>query len=546
MTGRIFLLFISCMLAGACKKNSEPPAPEFYSFIGATVDGKGGEFDFRHIDPDPEIQLTFSSAIDISTVNTAVSLRQDGGAMVPLNAELSNNDKTLSLKPASSLKGFTRYILTVSGNLLARGGSRLEAPLSIAITTSYDNRDKFPRLTDDELLTQVQRQTLRYFRDLAHPASGMARERNSSGDLVTTGGTGFGIMALIVGIERQFISHSEGLEQVERIVDFLSTKADRFKGAFPHWLNGNTGAVIPFSDVDNGADLVETALLMQGLITARQYFDGASPAETTLREHINELYAAVDWNFFRQNDEQVLYWHWSPDRGFALNLKIQGWNETLITYILAAASPTHPIPRSVYEQGYARNGSMRNGNQYYGITLPLGPQLGGPLFFAHYSFLGLDPRNLSDAYANYWTQNTAHSRINYEYAKADPGNFGYTDSLWGLTASDNNGGYSAHSPTNDLGVITPSAALSSFPYTPDESMAALHTFYYKLGDKLWGQYGFRDAFNLSQGWFAESWLAIDQGPIIIMIENYRTGLLWNLFMEAPEVKKGLDNLGFSY
>jgi hypothetical protein len=256
----------------------------------------------------------------------------------------------------------------------------------------------------------------------------------------------------------------------------------------------------------------------------------------------------VEWNWFRQNGQNVLYWHWSPDFAFAINQQINGWDEAMIVYALAASSNTdsNRIPKIVYDNGWAQNGGIKNGNNYYGIRLPLGPALGGPLFFAHYSFLGINPNGLSDAYANYWTQDTSHTKINYSYCVANPLHYnGYSNLCWGLTASDDNiSGYSAHSPTNDLGVISPTAAISSLPYTPTESMNAIRFFYYKLGDKIWGQYGFVDAFNLSNVWFASSYLAIDQGPEIVMIENYRSGFLWNLFMSCPEIKTGMTSLGF--
>ena len=229
-----------------------------------------------------------------------------------------------------------------------------------------------------------------------------------------------------------------------------------------------------------------------------------------------------------------------------MNMKISGWNEALITYILAESSPTFPISKAVYDEGWARNGQMKNGKQFYGVTLPLGPDLGGPLFFAHYSFLGINLNGLFDNYANYQTQNVAHSLINYNYCKANPKKFsGYSENCWGLTASDEKNGYSAHEPNNDNGTISPTAALSSMPYTPKESMQALRFFYYKLGDKIWKNYGFVDAFNLTDIWFADSFLAIDQGPIIIMIENHRSQLLWKLFMSCPEVKTGMKKTGFT-
>lgn len=285
---------------------------------------------------------------------------------------------------------------------------------------------------------------------------------------------------------------------------------------------------------------------MQGLLCARQYFNGNNAAEDTLRNDINVLWNGVDWNWYRQNNANVLTWNWSPDYGWAINVQVQGWCEALITYVLAASSNTSAIPKATYDDGWAQNGGMKNGNSYYGIQLPLGPAYGGPLFFAHYSFLGINPNMLTDAYANYWTQDTAHANINYNYCIANPHNYyGYSSSCWGLTASDIQNGYTASSPTNDVGVIAPTAAISSLPYTPTQSMNALRFFYYTLGDKLWSQYGFIDAFDLNNVWFDKDCLAIDQGPEIVMIENYRSGLLWNLFMSCPEVQRGMLSLGFS-
>ncbi|MDQ6478623.1 glucoamylase family protein [Dyadobacter sp. LHD-138] len=412
-------------------------------------------------------------------------------------------------------------------------------------TFVVDSTDKFPVVTDEALLTLVQKQTFKYFWDFAHPVSGLARERNTSGDVVTSGGSGFGIMTIPVAIERGFITRAEGLQRMQKITGFLKSNTQKFHGAFPHWINGSTGVVVPFSTKDDGADLVETSYLIQGLLTARQYFNGTDAAETALRNDINTIWHGVEWDWFRKNKENVLYWHWSPKYNWDMNLPIKGWNECLITYALAVSSPTHPIPKIVYDNGWTGNGSFVNGREYLGITLPLGDAYGGPLFFSQYSFLGLNPKLLVDKYTNYFNQNRSHALINFNYCKTNPLKYyGYSDQCWGLTASDIPDGYSASSPTNDQGVIAPTAALSSFPYTPVESMQALKFFYYKLGDKIWGDYGFYDAFSLKQPWFANSYLAIDQGPIIIMIENHRSQLLWNLFMSCPEIKTGLKNLDF--
>jgi hypothetical protein len=489
------------------------------------------------------IELNFSNAVDPETIGSSISI--SGMNAGDLDFVLSNDNQTVNINNTVAFAGLTKYVLRILNTLKGENDETFTA-FEEEFFTTKDEVLKFPLISDEELLNLLQQQTFKYFWDFAEPSSGMARERNSSGELVTSGGSGFGLMAIIVGIERNFITRADGLQRFDKIVTFLEG-ADRFHGAWSHWINGETGNVIPFSSNDNGGDLVETSFMVQGLITLRQYLDENAAAESSLINRINALWESVEWDWYTKNGEQVLYWHWSPDMGWIMNHQIRGHNETLITYVLAASSPQHSISPSVYHEGYARNGSIKNEKAYYGITLPLGEDYGGPLFFSHYSFLGLDPRNLQDAYANYWTQNINHTLINQKYCIENTRNWvGYSDEGWGLTASDNQSGYSAHSPTNDLGVITPTAALSSFPYTPAESMKALKFFYYNQGHRLWGDYGFYDSFNLTQSWTASSYLAIDQGPIIVMVENYRTGLLWDLFMSAPEVQAGLTKLGFQF
>ena len=404
-------------------------------------------------------------------------------------------------------------------------------------------------LTDDQLLELVQKQTFRYFWDFAHPVSGLARERSNLSydyghETTTTGGTGFGIMAVIVAAERGWITRDTAAGHLLKMVKFLG-KADKYHGVFPHWLNGADGRTIPFSSKDDGGDLVETSFLMAGLLTARQYFNRDNPKENQLRNRITWMWNDVEWNWHTRGGLSMLFWHWSPNNDWTMNHEIRGWNECLITYVLAASSPRYSINTDVYHRGWANSNHFKNQREYYGIKLPLGFDYGGPLFFAHYSFLGIDPRGLKDRYADYWEQNVNHTLINREYCIRNPKKYkGYGANCWGLTASDNHRGYGAHSPEEDLGVITPTAALSSFPYTPEYSMQVLKHFYNDLGDKIWSKYGFVDAFNENVGWYANSHLAIDQGPIIVMIENYRSGLIWNLFMSIPEIQAGLKKLGF--
>ena len=413
-------------------------------------------------------------------------------------------------------------------------------------------------IADTALFRKVQQQTFQYFWDGAEPVSGMAPERihtdniypEKDQNIVTSGGGGFGVMAILVGIERKFVTREAGRKQLEKIVRFLET-ADRFHGAWPHWWNGETGKVKPFSKFDDGGDLVETSFMLQGLLCVRQYFKDGNSAEKLLAQRIDKLWRETEFDFYR-NGKNVLYWHWSPDNGWKMNFAVRGYNECLIMYVLAAASPTHGVPAEVYHEGWAENGKIKGKSSYGGYTLNMryqgDPPQGGPLFWAHYSYLGLDPRGLKDQYVNYWDENKSLSMINYQWCVDNPKNFkGYGPNNWGLTASYSTQFYAAHAPSiaEDKGVITPTAALSSFPYTPTQSEAAMQYWYSSLKDKVWGPYGFYDAFSLEENWFPKKYLAIDQGPIVVMMENHRTGLLWNLFMSCPEIQTGLKKLGFS-
>lgn len=412
-------------------------------------------------------------------------------------------------------------------------------------------------LQGEDLLTLVQQQTFNYFWEGAEPNSGMSPERihmdniypSNDKNIVTTGGTGFGLMAILVGIKRGFITREEAFNRFVKITNFLE-KADRFHGAWPHWLNGETGKIKPFSKKDTGGDLVETAFLVQGLLTVAEYYKDGNKQEKELVTKIDKLWREVEWNWYTKNGENVLYWHWSPTDEWDMNFPVGGYNECLIMYILAAASPTYPITKDVYEKGWALNGKIVSNEKYYGEDLILNyfehdNDKIGPLFWAHYSYLGLNPQGLSDQYADYWKLTQNQAKIHYKYAIDNPEkHLGYGENIWGLTSSYSMKGYAGHRPGKDLGVIAPTAALSSFPYTPEESMKMLK-YLYQDADSLIGKYGPYDAFSIEHKWFLPRYLAIDQGPIPVMIENYRTGLIWNLFMQNTDVKIGLNKLGFS-
>ncbi len=443
----------------------------------------------------------------------------------------------------------------------------LTSLIIILVTVSCNNGSKkgLPlealalQIDEDSLLTLVQYQTFQYFWDGAEPVSGMACERvhmdgiypSNDKNVVTSGGSGFGLMAILVGIERGFITREEAVTRYEKILNFLET-ADRFHGVYPHWWYGDTGKVKPFSKKDDGGDLVETAFLMQGLLTVREYFKEGNSQEKAIAQRIDKIWRDVEWDWHTKGGEDVLYWHWSPNYAWDKDFPVGGYNECLIMYVLAAASPTHGIDADVYHKGWARDGAIESDQTYYGNDLVLNHYASneakvGPLFWAHYSYLGLDPRGLVDTYGEYQTLNESHAKVHYAYGVENPEGFeGYGENCWGLTSSYSMKGYAGHRPGHDLGVISPTAALSSFPYTPKESMQMLKFLYAPSRDSLIGEYGPYDAFSFENDWYLPRYLAIDQGPIPVMIENYRSGFLWELFMGAPEVNQGLVKLGFRY
>ena len=417
-------------------------------------------------------------------------------------------------------------------------------------------------LSDEALMDIVQKQTLKYFWDYAEPNSGMARERfhpdgnypKNDAHVVTTGGSGFGLMGIVVGMEREFIPRDSAVARLEQIADFLASTT-RYHGAWPHWINGETGETQAFGRKDNGGDIVETSFLAQGFLVVREYLKNGTPREQQVAAKYDELWKGIEWNWYT-NGKDGLYWHWSPDYQWEMDFMIEGYNECLITYIMAASSPEHAIEPEVYHEGWARGGDITTDVEAYGIPLILNHNTvgdkGGPLFWAHYSYLGLNPKRIQDRYADYWDLNVNHTLINYKYCQENPEDYEtYGPASWGLTASytrkeDGGIGYAAHSPDDDRGVVDPTAAISSIPYTPEKSLRAMRYFYTDLHDLLWGPAGFYDAFSLEgEDWVAPAYLAIDQGPMIVMIENYRSGLIWDLFMSAPEVKVGLEKLGFT-
>lgn len=500
---------------------------------------------------DRHIEVRWAPVKDPGVARYIIYRSLDGGNFEPVGMQLPDSSRYTDFLGKSGVKA--QYKVTASD-----GGYR-ESPQSVA--ASAETRE----FNDDELLTMLQEACFRYYWDGADPSSGMARESIPGDDrIVATGASGFGIMALIVGADRGFITREEAVARLTKIVNFLE-HAQRYHGVWPHFMDGSTGKTLPvFGRLDDGGDLVETSFLMQGLLAARQYFHGSSAKEQDLHKRITQLWETVEWDWYRETrDSSFLYWHWSSDWAWQIHHNLIGFNEAMITYLLAMASPTHGVPSEMYYSGWASQSQRAqeyragwsgskdgdhyaNGHSYYGIKLNVGVGTGGPLFFTHYSFLGFDPHALHDRFtASYFDNNRNIALINRAYVMNNPKHFaGYGADAWGLTASDGPWGYVPHAPDSehDTGTLTPTGALASFAYTPEESMQAFKHYYRDLGDQLWDIYGPRDAYNPGQDWISPVYMGLNQAPIAVMIENHRSGLMWKQFMSNPEIAEMLKKL----
>jgi len=527
------------------RSNASPVGPEVRSLPVAPLNLRAKGYD-RHID------VTWDPAANNDLQSYSIYRSLNGRSFQPIGIQIAGVNRYTDFLGKSGVRAYYRV----------RAVDHSYRRSNFSEVASAETKE----LSDDELLTMLEEECFRYYWEGGHPVAGATLE-NIPGDdrIVSTGASGFGVMALIVGVDRGFITREQGVQRLTQILDFLE-KAPRYHGAWPHFLNGYTAeSMLVFGMFDNGGDLVETAFLMQGLLAARQYFKGDSEAEQNIYQRITKMWEAVEWDWYRRSPQNsALVWHWSPQWSWYIDHRLTGFNETMITYLLAIASPTHPVPADLYYSGWASqspaasayrtgwsgttDGSLyKNGHTYYGVKLDVGVGTGGPLFFTQYSFMGFDARGIHDRFTNYFDNNRNLALINLEYCKANPGHFlGYGPNDWGLTASDDQLGYSGHSPelSNDNGTITPTGALASFPYTPDASIAALKFFYRDLGDRLWGIYGPHDAFNLTHNWFSPVYMGLDQAPIVVMVENYRTGLVWKMFMSNPEIQPMLDKIGF--
>lgn len=413
---------------------------------------------------------------------------------------------------------------------------------------------------DEAVLDDIQRRHFKYFWELTNSVNGLVPDRanpanNTAASSIAA--TGFGLTAYIVGVERGFITRQQAAERTLTTLRFFadapqssaSTDVTGYKGFFYHFLNRDTG----YRDkADTELSTIDTALLLAGVLSSQSYFDGDNETETEIRELADRLYRAVEWKW-AMNGGSKMTMGWSPENGFLPHVW-SGYNEAMILYILAFGSPdaSKKIDGSIWNNWTA----TYHWDKFHGYDMVNF----SPLFGHQYSHIWVDFKGIRDSYMrgkalDYFENSRRATMSNRAYCIANPKGFkGYGENIWGLTASDGPGGYFGKEGyyargasalwIYDDGTIAPTAAGGSFPFTPEESYNALTAMKKYNGGVLWTQYGFWDAFNPQVDWVAEWWLGIDQGPILIMIENYRTGLVWNLMKKNPYIASGLKAAGF--
>ena len=409
-----------------------------------------------------------------------------------------------------------------------------------------------PFASDDAFLDYVQQANFDYFWYAANPANGLVPDRSATGSACSIAAVGFGLTAIGIGIDHGWISRTQG---VARVLTTLNTFLQGpqgantsgtigYKGWFYHWLDMNTALRASGSELSS----IDTTLLLSGILYSKQYFNGANSDETSIRTMSDAIFNRVDWNWMAQGTDAVAM-GWQPTSGFTGYGNWVGYDEGMILYLLGLGIATNPLPASAWS--YWTSGYTWY--TYYGESFVLFP----PLFGHEYSHCWIDFRHIADAYMNsqsstYFENSRRAALAQRAYCIANPANpplgwVGYSGNVWGLTACDGPTGYNAHGAPpalNDDGTIAPTAPGGAMAFTPEYSLPTLQYFYSQFRLHIWTAYGFHDAFNLSAQWYDTDELGIDQGPIVIMIENYRTQRPWRLFMQNEEVQRGLQRAGF--
>ena len=417
-------------------------------------------------------------------------------------------------------------------------------------------------------LDSLSRKTFHYFWDLAEPANGNIPDRWPTPSFSSIAATGFGLTSYLIGVERGYITREQAAERTLKTLKFFveAPKGDSvagvtgYKGFFYHFIDMKTG--LRFQTVE--LSTIDTGLLMAGILSSQVYFDQENAIENQIRVFADSLYRAVEWDW-AMNGEQTMSMGWHPEKGF-IDARWKGYNEAMILYVLALGSPTHTIPAESWK---AWIDTYQYGTYYGQEHVNF-----GPLFGHQYSNMYIDFRGIFDPYMktkgfDYFENSRRATYANRAYCMANPAAYaGYSENIWGLTACDGPGnatkmnpnvafkGYSARGAAQwyveDDGTIAPTAAGGSIPFAPEICIPALVEMHRLYGDKIYDRYGFKDAFNWTipntdgtTGWVDKDYLGIDQGPIVIQLENYRSELIWSLMKKSSYIQSGLKKAGFT-
>jgi len=416
----------------------------------------------------------------------------------------------------------------------------------------------------DPFFDDLEKRTFSFFWDSANPANGLIPDRYPGPSWSSIAGVGFALTAYPIGVERGYVTRDAARDRALATLRFFAAETEKH-GFFYHFLDMKDGERRNHSEVST----VDTALLLAGVLMCESYFDGKDAREREIRRLAEKIYRRVDWTW-AEPFSAGLVMGWTPESGF-IHATWDGYDEAMLVYILALGSPTHAVNPAAWK-AWTSTYDKHWGTQYGETDLSF-----GPLFGHQYSHVWVDFRAIQDAYMrsrglDYFENSRRATYVQQRYAIENPMHWqGYGPNIWGLTACEGPGrgsqiydgqprrfyGYAARGVgldgSLDDGTIAPTAAIGSLPFAPEIVIPATLEMYKRYGGSIYSTYGFRDSFNPSyqrgaqaskSGWVDEHYLAIDQGPILAMIENYRSELVWRIMRHNDYIRRGLERAGF--
>jgi hypothetical protein len=469
---------------------------------------------------------------------------------------------------ALSFASVSAYAASATATAEPELDAGLHGPLDLHQTP--DGRDALLEKEDaqaEPFLTDLEQRTFRFFWETANPKNGLVPDRYPTPSYASIAAVGFGLTAYPIGVERDYVSRTDAQRRVLATLRYFAGAANEH-GFYYHFIDMQNGSRAGDSEVST----VDTALLLAGVLFCEGYFNTQDPRDVEIRKLADEIYRRVDWTWAQVRPPAVAL-AWTPEGGFS-GTDWRGYNEAMLVYLLALGSPTHPIDPQAWTTWTSTY------DQHWGTLYDQTYLSFGPLFGHQYTHVWVDFRGIRDAYMrahdlDYFENSRRATYTQRRYAIANPKHWqGYGKNVWGMSASDGPGRAPFVSQSSpfltyaargvglagivDDGTIAPTAAISSLPFAPEIVLPATLEMYHRFGSSIYSSYGFLDAFNASvrnpadaqlvagrAGWVDPDYIGIDEGPILAMIENYRSDLVWRVMRSDPYLQQGLERAGFS-